>query len=127
MRTDIKMRTDINKCSNIDRAIHFIDSNCMMPLSLDQVARESGMSKFYFSRSFKSFTGRTFKNYQNHKRIEKAKNLLQEPEIRVIDVCFLIGFNDVSYFNRVFKKNAGISPSCFKKNKASLGTGTKKN
>ena len=109
------MQTEINNRNNIERAIHFIDSNCIMPLSLDQVARKSGMSKFYFARSFKSLTGRTFKNYQNYKRIEKAKNLLREDEVRVIDICFSIGFNDVSYFNRVFKKIAGLSPSCFKK------------
>ncbi len=108
------MQTDVKQI-NITKAINFIDTHCIMPLSLDEVARKSGMSKFYFARTFKSVTGTTFKNYHNQKRIEKAKNMFLQQKISITDVCFSIGFNDVSYFNRIFKKIEGISPSCFQK------------
>jgi YesN/AraC family two-component response regulator len=108
------MQTHVKQI-NIAKAVNFIDTHSIMPLSLDEVARESGMSKFYFARTFKSVTGTTFKNYHNHKRIEKAKNMFLQQKISITDVCFSIGFNDVSYFNRVFKKIEGTSPSCFKK------------
>ena len=108
------MQTHVKQI-NIAKAINFIDTNCIMPLSLGEVARESGMSKFYFARTFKLVTGQTFKNYHNHKRIEKAKKMFLQQKRSITDVCFSIGFNDVSYFNRTFKKIEGISPSCFKK------------
>ena len=101
---------------NIEKAIDFIDTNCIMPLSLAEVARESGMSKFYFSRTFKFVTGKTFKNYHNYKKIEKAKRMFMQNKTSITDVCFSTGFNDISYFNRIFKKIEGTTPSRFKKN-----------
>jgi two-component system response regulator YesN len=113
------MKTDVKQI-NIAKAVHFIDTHYIMPLSLGEVAKESGMSKFYFARAFKSVTGTTFKNYHNQKRIEKAKKMLLQQKTSITDVCFSTGFNDVSYFNRVFKKIEGSSPSCFKKSSSGI-------
>jgi AraC-like DNA-binding protein len=101
--------------ANIKKALQFIDKNFHHPLSLEQVARESGMSKYHFARTFKAVTGMTFKTYHNKKRIEVAKELLKDNEMRITDVCYSLGFNDASYFNRVFRKYGGSSPSSYKK------------
>jgi len=108
------MQTHVKQI-NIEKAINFIDTNCIMPLSLGEVAKESGMSKFYFARTFKFVTGKTFKNYHNYKKIEKAKRMFLQDEISITDVCFSSGFNDLSYFNRIFRKIEGTTPSYFKK------------
>ena len=101
--------------ANIIRALHFINKNFHKPLSLEEVSRESGMSMYHFARTFKVVTGITFKTYHNKKRIKAAKDLLKDQEMRVTDVCYSLGFNDLSYFDRVFQKFEGISPSAYQK------------
>jgi AraC-like DNA-binding protein len=101
--------------ANIKRALQFIDKNLHKSLSLEQVARESGMSKYHFARTFKAVIGMTFKTYHNKKRIDVAKDLLKNNEMRITDVCYFLGFNDASYFNRVFRKHEGTTPSSYKK------------
>ncbi|MBW1799513.1 MAG: helix-turn-helix transcriptional regulator [Deltaproteobacteria bacterium] len=73
------------------------------------------MSKYHFARTFKRVTGKTFKTYHNQKRVDMAKGLLQNPEFYVTEICFEVGFNDISYFDRVFKKIEGMSPSDYQK------------
>ncbi len=101
--------------ANIIRALHFINKNFHRPLSLEEVSRESGMSMYHFARTFKAVTGITFKTYHNKKRIEAAKDLLKDHEMHITDVCYSLGFNDASYFNRVFRKYEGTTPSSYKK------------
>jgi AraC-like DNA-binding protein len=100
---------------NINRALAYIEANLKEPISLTEVSKESGMSKYYFARTFKAFTGKTFKAYHNERRIETAKVMLREPDARVTDVCFAVGFNDISYFCRLFQRFAGTSPSSYRK------------
>ncbi|RLF32357.1 MAG: hypothetical protein DRN08_06725 [Thermoplasmata archaeon] len=101
--------------ANIERAKRFIEENMEKPLSLAEVSRESGMSRYHFSRIFKAYTGMTFKTYHNARRIDAAKKLLQKPENRISEVCYAVGYNDLSYFNRVFRRYTGMSPSLFRK------------
>jgi AraC-like DNA-binding protein len=100
---------------NIERAKRFIDKNLEKPLSLEEVSRESGMSRYHFARMFKAYTGMTFKTYHNEMRIEAAKALLQNRENRISEVCYAVGYNDLSYFNRVFRRYVGMSPSSYQK------------
>jgi len=108
----------IMNLANIKRALQFIDKNFHRPLSLEEVSRESGMSKYHFARTFKAVTGITFKTYHNKKRIEAAKDLLKDNEMQITNVCYSLGFNDTSYFNRVFRKYEGVTPSLYKKRAA---------
>lgn len=100
---------------NIVKAMHFIHENMDKPLTLKQVSKESGMSMYHFARIFKSATSESFKTYHNHQRIEMAKGLLMIPENSITDVCYATGFNDLSYFNRVFRKFEGVNPSSYKR------------
>ncbi len=105
------------KTSNrpMDQTISFIDSHYMSKICLDDVAAMTGMSRFHFCRLFRKKTGRTFKDYLNFKRLEAAKRLLRIPEINISQACYAVGFNDASYFARLFKKYEGISPTAFRK------------
>jgi AraC-like DNA-binding protein len=63
---------------------------------------------------FKKATGLGFTNYVSRLRIEKAKNLLLNPNLRVSEIAFEIGFQSLSHFNRVFKRIIGYSPGKYR-------------
>ncbi|MFH2067502.1 MAG: helix-turn-helix domain-containing protein [Pseudomonadota bacterium] len=98
----------------IEKSIRFINRNFSQPLTLDMIAGEIGMSTFHFSRLFKTETGFSFKGYLNHQRILAAKTLLKDHELNISEICFLIGYNDLSYFCRVFHKLTGVSPGRYR-------------
>ncbi len=98
-----------------ERTIAYIDAHYMKPLTLDDIARKAGLSRFYFSRTFKQETGHSFKDYLNIKRLEAAKKLLCLTEMNISQACYSAGFNDASYFARMFKRYEGKSPSAFRK------------
>jgi AraC-like DNA-binding protein/ligand-binding sensor protein len=95
----------------ITRAKDFIGKNQGEALSLGQVARAVNTSTFYFCKMFKKATGLNFTDYVSRTRIEKAKNLLLNPNLRVSEIAFEVGFQSLTHFNRVFKKIVGESPT----------------
>jgi AraC-like DNA-binding protein/ligand-binding sensor protein len=95
----------------ISRAKRFIQENQSEDLSLGQVAKAVNTSSFYFCKMFKKATGLNFTDYVSRVRIEKAKNLLLNPNLRVSEIAFEVGFQSLTHFNRVFKKITGHSPS----------------
>lgn len=92
------------------KAEQYIDNNFAKPITLEMVAKETAMSKYHFCRCFKKHFGTSFKQYLNRKRIEAAKKLLTNNAHSVTDVGFTVGFNDASYFSRVFKELEGYPP-----------------
>ena len=83
-------------------------------LSLKEIAHAVNMSAFYFCKSFKKVTGLTFTSYLARVRVEKVKNLLLDPNKRVSEVAYEVGFQSLSQFNRVFRRVAGESPSLYR-------------
>ena len=80
-------------------------------ITLDDVARHVGMNRTSFCIFFKKVSGKTFVTYLNEYRIELACRLLKQQKVSVAEICYQVGFNNVPYFNRVFKKMKGVSPS----------------
>ena len=103
------------KNNNIAKALQFVKQNFMRQITLDEISRECGMSKYHFTRIFKDVTGITFRKYHNKTRIEASKILLKKQELNITQICYAVGFNDASYFSRVFRKFEGISPVLYKK------------
>jgi AraC-like DNA-binding protein len=95
----------------IKRAKDYILKNQGDALSLGQVAKAVNTSTFYFCKMFKKFTGLNFTDYVSRTRIEKARNLLLNPNLRVSEIAFEVGFQSLTHFNRVFKKIVGESPT----------------
>lgn len=80
-------------------------------------------STFYFCKLFKKATGLTFTDYLSRVRIEKAKNLLLNPNLRVSEIAYEVGFQSLTHFNRMFRKLAGQSPTHYR---AALAAGTRR-
>ncbi len=72
------------------------------------------MSAFYFCKMFKKATGLTFTDYLARVRIEKVKNLLLNPNKRISEAAYEVGFQSLSQFNRVFRRIAGESPTTYR-------------
>ena len=95
----------------VTRAKQFILENQGEDLSLGQVAKAVNTSTFYFCKMFKKATGLNFTDYVSRLRIEKAKNLLLNRNLRVSEIAYEVGFQSLTHFNRVFKKIMGQSPT----------------
>jgi YesN/AraC family two-component response regulator len=78
------------------------------------MAKMCGMSPFRFSRAFHVAYGVTFRDYLSEHRLSHAKRLLRNPQISVSDVAAMTGFDDPSYFARLFRKRTGTSPTAFR-------------
>jgi AraC-like DNA-binding protein/ligand-binding sensor protein len=95
----------------ITKARAYIQEHQTEEISLGQVAKAVNMSSYYFCKMFKKVTGINFTDYVARVRIEKSKNLLLNPNLRVSEIAFEVGFQSLTHFNRVFKKILGQSPT----------------
>jgi AraC-like DNA-binding protein len=102
----------------IARARAIIAGHAQDDLSLAAVAHAVNMSASYFSEKFKEITGINFVAYVARTRIEKARNLLQNPNRRISEIAFDVGFQSLSQFNRAFKQVTGKSPSEYRQSLA---------
>ena len=98
----------------IQKALCYIHDNYHRDITLEEVAGVVFMNSAYFSALFKREMGQSFVVYTNGLRMKEAGRLLSEGELRAVEISHLLGFRDVSYFNRVFKKHYGKSPSEYK-------------
>jgi len=104
----------------VTRAKQFIAQNQNNAICLATVAKAVNTSTFYFCKLFKRATGLTFTDYLARVRIEKAKTLLLDPNRRVSEVAYDIGFQSLTHFNRVFRKIVGRSPSSYRQSASRL-------
>lgn len=95
----------------IVKAKTFIEENYSKDISLDDVSRIVDISPYYFSKLFKEETGENFIECLTNIRIEKAKQLLQNKEVSIKNICVETGYSDPNYFSRIFKKQVGITPT----------------
>jgi len=99
----------------ISRVMVYIRQNCMNKLTLQEAAEYICLTPTYFSRLFKLKTGVAFSDYLNSVRVEAAKEMLHNPKLSLVDIASFAGFDDQSYFCRVFKKYTGASPKQYRK------------
>jgi AraC-like DNA-binding protein len=98
----------------ITKAKQFITEHHSDDLSLAHVAKAVHMSVFYLCKLFRRTTGVTFTEFVSRTRVEKAKNLLLNPNLRISEIAFEVGFQSLTHFNRVFKKIVGESPTDYR-------------
>jgi len=98
----------------ITRAKDYIRERQTEDISLGEVAKAVNTSTFYFCKMFKKVTGLNFTDYLSRLRIEKAKNLLLNPNLRISEIAYEVGFQSLTHFNRVFKRIIGQSPTQYR-------------
>jgi AraC-like DNA-binding protein len=111
LSNQVIVRQENSEAPVITRAREYIRQHLTEDLSLGQVAKAVNTSTFYFCKLFKKVTGINFTDYLSRMRIEKSKNLLLNPNLRVSEIAFEVGFQSLTHFNRVFKKILGQSPT----------------
>jgi transcriptional regulator GlxA family with amidase domain len=110
-----KARPEIYSGNPINHVIDHIARNICEELRESELAELSGFTATAFSRAFKQHTGLTFVRYVNRLRIARACELLMTSGDSIADICFQVGFNNLSNFNRHFLALKGLSPSAFRR------------
>ena len=95
------------QCAAVRR---YIDLHFKEPLTLEQLAEDAHMNKFYLSHAFKREYGVSPINYMITKRIEESKYLLAETDLSMSQIAQLLGFSSLSYFSQVFRRTQSLSP-----------------
>ena len=93
----------------------YIHDNFNKHISLESVSEYIGFNAAYFSTLFKKETGKNFLEYVTEFRIQNAKNYLIQTNYDIAEVASAVGYNDLKYFSKLFKKTTGLSPSEFRK------------
>lgn len=110
-------RKSAERLHSLKNVLAYISENYYNNISLDSLAKIAGMNPKYFCRYFRSMTERTPIDYLNYYRIECACEMLLTKDISVRDTAISCGFNDESYFIKIFHKYKGITPRQFTKAK----------
>ncbi len=98
----------------VNNAIEYIKEHYADKLRLSDVADEIYVSQWHLSKLINKHTGSNFSEILNGIRIEKAKQLLKDPALKIYDIAEQVGFSDLTHFSRVFKKIEGISANEFR-------------
>jgi two-component system response regulator YesN len=86
----------------------------MEDISLEFIAQKFYFNPSYFSNLFKSYTGACFSEYLLGVRIQNARRLLRQSECSMSEIAARLGFKDPTYFNRMFKREVGVSPNKYR-------------
>jgi len=103
---------------SVARARTYIEGHASDDLSLATIAKAVNVSANYFSTLFRQATGLTFSDYLARVRVEKTKNLLLNPNLKISEIAFEVGFQSLSQFNRSFRRVAGVSPKEYRNSTA---------
>ena len=101
----------------IQKAVRYVNANFAKNLTLEEVAFHVGLSGFHLSRLFREDTGDTFIGFLTKLRVRACKELLADSSVALSEIGPRVGFEDQSYFTRVFKKMTGMSPGQYRKRK----------
>jgi AraC-like DNA-binding protein len=103
-----------NDIEKIDKVYNYVLNNFKSDLSVNDIALKCNMNTAAFCRYFKKKTGKTFKDFMNEIRLGHAAGLLMKIDFTIAEVAFESGFNTASYFNRIFKRAKGITPTAYR-------------
>mgnify|MGYP000954048322 FL=1 len=104
----------------IHKALRYIQSNYQGKITLEEVATLVNLSPSYFSKVFKEGMNCSFTSYLNRYRIDQSKLLLKTTAIPLSEIGALVGFEDQSYFTKIFKKNTGMLPGKYRRSNLSI-------
>lgn len=103
-----------NDIEKIDTVYNYVLNNFRAQLSVVDIAEKCNMNTAAFCRYFKKKTGKTFKDFMNEIRLGNATSLLLKDDLTIAQIAFESGFNNPSYFNRLFKRMTGKTPKAYR-------------
>lgn len=101
--------------NEVTKVLDYIKSNIVQNISLKDAAKIANMSEKYFCILFKKETGKNFVDYVNNLKVERAKGLLKNRDVRTYEVAQQLGFENEGYFSKIFKKYSGFTPQEYRK------------
>lgn len=104
----------------VHKVMEYVKANYNKKISLDDIARCVYLSRSYLSSIFKEETGESLFSYINKVRVEKSKMYLLDDSISLVEISSLCGFEDQSYFTKVFKKYTGVSPKKYRDSRGNI-------
>ena len=107
---------DYKNKSRMEEALAYIRDNYDRDLNMAVVSNHVSMNYSLFSYAFKQYTGKNFVNYLKELRMNEAKRLLAETDMRVIEISRQVGYENEKHFMKTFKKECGVSPTEYRKN-----------
>lgn len=110
-----EIETERETSFELEAALTFIEDNITRDVTMDEVAGSIAMSYNYFSRRFKEYTGYSFPEYINLRRIDRAKNYLRDPSLKISEIAYKLGYNSASTFSKTFKKYENCYPADYRK------------
>ncbi|RDY32687.1 response regulator transcription factor [Lachnotalea glycerini] len=109
--TDLKVEAEIGSIRSVVKlCVKYIDNNFFEELTLTSLANKFNVESSYFSKIFRQEIGSNLMLYIAQKRIDKAKEYMIDSKINLTEIAFIVGYDDYTYFNRVFRKMTGVSP-----------------
>lgn len=114
MLDNVYVTRNVKNAETLGQVLRYIRENFAQPITLDEVARSVFLSPFYFSHLFMDELGITFMEYLTRVRMEEAKKLLSDKSLSMQAIAEGVGYDDASYFSKVFKKNVGVTPNKYR-------------
>jgi two-component system response regulator YesN len=98
----------------VKMAMRYVEECCTQPLSLERVAEQVHLNPSYLSTIFKKETGQNFSDYLISCRINEAKRLLRESNLKIAQISYAVGYTDNKHFSKIFTKSVGIKASAYR-------------
>lgn len=114
MRTISKSQEKFIENDFSSRIKEYIEKNYMKPITLNDMSKELNFTPSYISRKFKQETGLTFIEYIQRKRMEQSGRLIANTDKKISEIAELAGYRDIKFFNKIFKKQWGMTPNKFR-------------
>lgn len=114
----LKLKKNSKECEYIKQ---YMDENYSQKIKLDDLASLAFMNKFYLVHEFKKYIGKTPINYLVDRRVDASKELLATTNLSIEKIAEKVGFSSQSYFNQVFKKKLGTSPTQYRRSAKQSG------
>lgn len=109
------VKKDYKSLEKMKLILKYVENNYMNKITIEDIAGEVNLSQSHFMKYFKNTMGSSFIDYLNEYRLTMASRLLVSSESSILDIAAEVGFDNLSYFNRIFKKRFGQTPSAYRK------------
>lgn len=95
----------------VRNAMQYMDAHYTEKLTLTELADKVYVSQWHLSKLLNKYAGQSFNDILNRRRVEKAKELLKDPSLKIHEISDMLGFTEVTHFSRIFKKLENVSPN----------------